>query len=509
MIDEGAIPMSEWTTSLLALFGFTVTYLTIPLIKSAAFKYGLISSPGGRRNHLSSTALSGGVAIYLPFLLVFSSFFGLLVMGKISINQPDRLKMLSLFLGTTWILILGTIDDKLNLGWRKKLLGQILGGLVLVLGGHTIARATIPFIGLVDFGWSGIPLFVLAVIVVTNAINLIDGLDGLAGGICFFAALTSSIIALAKGDFFTASMGFTISGSLLGFLMFNFPPASIFLGDGGSMMLGFLLGTLATSSVAISPGQRWGTSLMILIPFLPLGIPLFEVALSILRRWIKGQALFTGDGDHIHHRLIGRIKNPRLTVALFYFFSAALCALTLLTVLEVGFKITRFLSGLLMLVLFLGALASIMLYRVGDLAVTLQNRSHFKFLGEFLRFMKQRIPRSKSFQELLSLLESGVRDLDFDSVEVIDDGETLTRWINPHPVHPDRARIYCEDRVEGSRLTVRWVRPAHNDETYNEYIVLTWHRFLVAFKAEIAHRTWELSRRQRNKVVNLMRNNPE
>jgi hypothetical protein len=102
-----------------------------------------------------------------------------------------------------------------------------------------------------------------------------------------------------------------------------------------------------------------------------------------------------------------------------------------------------------------------------------------------------------------------VRDLDFDSVEVLDDGETLKRWINPHPVHPDRPRIYCEDSVEGSRLTVKWVWPSHNDETYNEYILLTWHRFLVAFKAEIARRTWELSHRPREKVVNLMRNNPE
>jgi len=143
------------------------------------------------------------------------------------------------------------------------------------------------------------------------------------------------------------------------------------------------------------------------------------------------------------------------------------------------------------------------------LAVTLQNRSHFKFLGEFLRFMKQRIRRAKTLQELLSLLESGVRDLDFDSVEVVDDGETLTRWVNPHPVYPDRARIYCEDPVEGSRLTVKWVWPAHNDETYNEYIMLTWHRFLVACKAEMAHRAWDLSPRQRNKVVNLVRNNPE
>ena len=168
-------------------------------------------------------------------------------------------------------------------------------------------------------------------IAITNAVNLVDGMDGLAGGICFFAALTSAVIGIAKGDLFIATMAFTVAGSLLGFLMFNLPPASIFMGDGGAMMMGFLLGTLATSSAAISPGQRLGTSVMILAAFLPFGIPLFEVALSIFRRLIRGQAVFLGDGDHLHHRLREKIKNPKITVGVFYFFSAALCALTLFT----------------------------------------------------------------------------------------------------------------------------------------------------------------------------------
>lgn len=497
--------MALVVTFLLILFGFAVTSLTIPLVKAAAFKYGLVSSPGGRRAHLKPTPLLGGLAIYLPFAVVFLSFFSLLAAGKFTLDKPDKLNMLSLFLGTSWILILGTIDDKIPMGWRKKLLGQLLGGIILVLGGHTIATATIPLLGPVTFGWYGIIPFVLAVIIVTNAINLIDGLDGLAGGVCFFAALTSGVIALVKGDFFTALIGFTISGSLLGFLMFNFPPASIFLGDGGSMMLGFLLGTLATSSAAVFPGQRFGTSLMILVPFLPFGIPLFEVALSVVRRWIKGQAIFMGDGNHLHHRLIEKIKNPRLTVAIFYVFSAALCALTLFTVLEVQSMIVKFLGGLITLVLFGGALASISLYKMESVYVILQNRPHFKFLGEFIRFMKQRIRKAKSLQELLSLLESGVRDLGFNLVEVLYDGQTLKKWVNPQPLHPETPLIQSEDTFEEFRLTVKWTWSSHRDETYNEYLMLTWYRLLVAFRAEIANHSWELPRTQKNNVVGLIR----
>jgi UDP-GlcNAc:undecaprenyl-phosphate GlcNAc-1-phosphate transferase len=259
----------HFAMSLLILFGFIVTYTTIPALRRVALNYDVVSAPGGRRSHNKPTPLLGGLAIFLPFAAVFITFFILTITEQIVLNQPTKVQMLALFIGTTWILILGTLDDKAHLGWRLKLAGQGLGAAILVLGGHNIVRATLPFIGPVEFGWYGIPLFVLAVIAITNAINLIDGMDGLAGGICFFAALTSAVIGIAKGDIFTATVGFTIVGSLLGFLMFNLPPASIFMGDGGAMMMGFLLGTLATSFSAISPGQRLGTSVMILAPFLP------------------------------------------------------------------------------------------------------------------------------------------------------------------------------------------------------------------------------------------------
>jgi UDP-GlcNAc:undecaprenyl-phosphate GlcNAc-1-phosphate transferase len=484
--------MPWWAVGFLIIFGFTVTYAAIPAARKLARRWDLIAPPGGRRNHAQDTPLTGGWTLYLPLTGAFLAFFALALTGRLTVLRPEWGRMLSLFLGTTWILILGTIDDRMVIPWKQKLAGQLLGAVILVIGGHTVSVANLPWLGPVFFGWFGIPFFIIAVITITNAINLIDGLDGLAGGICFFAALTSAIIALVKGDYFIATLGFTLSGSLLGFLRFNFPPASIFLGDGGSMMLGFLLGTLAISSTAFFPGQRLGTSIMILAPFLPLGIPLFEVALSIVRRWITGQAIFLADGNHLHHRLMDKIKAPRATVAIFYFFSASLCALTLLMVLGVQSPVLRFLTAFLTLGLMVAVAWSIRLYGDRGLALTLRNRPHFKFLGEFLRFMTLRAGRAKSVVDLLALLESGVRDLDFDNVEIVYQEQPLRKWINPQPAHPQSPRLVSEESFNGWHLKIKWAQPLHKDENYNEYLLLTWRRFLNTIKAGLPSRPEEL-----------------
>ncbi len=498
----------HFAMSLLVLFGFIVTYAAVPVFRKLALKYDVISAPGGRRSHLQPTPLLGGLAIFLPFGAVFISFFFLVSIGLVVQNQPNKIQMLSLFLGTAWILILGTVDDKVDLGWGVKLAGQFLGAGILVIGGHSINSATLPFIGPVEFGWYGIPLFFFAVIAITNAINLVDGMDGLAGGICFFAALTSAVIGIAKGDLFTATMAFTVAGSLLGFLMFNLPPASIFMGDGGAMMMGFLLGTLATSSSAISPGQRLGTSVMILVPFLPFGIPLFEVALSIFRRFIRGQAVFLGDGDHLHNRLKDKIENPRITIGVFYFFTAALCALTLFSVLGFESALAQSVGAVIVLVILGGIIGSIRLYKIDKFLVMLRNRPHFKFLGGFLKFMRYRIRRAQSLHELLALLETGVRDLHFDKVEVLSDGEILFKWANPKLVHPGNPRIYSEESLDDDRIIVKWSRPFHDDETYNEYLMLTWYRFLVELRQEKANQGLQFSPSVKNNVIELSTKQP-
>jgi UDP-GlcNAc:undecaprenyl-phosphate GlcNAc-1-phosphate transferase len=476
----------------LLVFGFAVTALAVPLVRRLAFRHGLVSAPGGRRTHGEPTPLLGGAAIFLPFAFVYIGLFVLGVAGGGHFEKTDGVERLTLFIGTAWILALGTWDDKYPMRWTKKLLGQAGGALVLVLGGHTIAKATLPFVGLVEFGRLGAPLFVIAVVAVTNAVNLVDGIDGLAGGICFFAALTCGIIGVSKGDPFVAMICFTMAGALLGFLLYNFPPASIFMGDGGSMMVGFLLGALATSSSAMYPGQRLGVSVMIIVPFLPFGIPLFEVCLSIARRWLRGQAIFLGDGDHLHYRVRELVGNPRWTVGIFYAFSTALCALTLLLVLAPDSDAARAITKMTTAIVFVGVLTAIGLYGMDTLGMTIRNRPHFKFLGSYLWYMKHRIARAGSVGELLQLLETGVNDLCLDSVEVMFEGRTLGKWTCSERVHPGNVRVAEELAFDGGRLKVRWDRPIHEDQAYNEYLRLTWGRFLAALGPELEHRVDEV-----------------
>ena len=199
---------------LVGLLGFAISFASIPWIKRLAFRLEFISRPGGHSSHKRAIPLLGGVAIYLSFAVAFLIFFlGVLIQGDFD-REPSIGQMLSLFIGTTWITILGIIDDKISLSWKQKVLGQLVGIAILIIGGHTINAATLPIMGGVTFGWwTGIPLFVVVVLTITNAINLIDGIDGLAGGICFFASLTMGIIGIYKGDTFGAVVGFAVAAA--------------------------------------------------------------------------------------------------------------------------------------------------------------------------------------------------------------------------------------------------------------------------------------------------------
>jgi hypothetical protein len=245
-----------------------------------------------------------------------------------------------------------------------------------------------------------------------------------------------------------------------------------------------------------------------LAPFLPFGIPLFEVALSIVRRLVRGQAVFLGDGDHLHNRLRGKIADPKLAVGVFYFFSAALCALTLFVVLGKDSPPAQFVGAVIALIILGGMIGSISLYNVRELVVTLRNRQHFRFLGGFLRFMKWRIRRAQSLQELLGLLETGVRDLHFDKVEVVSDSDVLFSWTNTRLVHPGNPRIYSEEFLSDGGIIVKWWRPFHDDETYNEYLMLTWSRFLVDLRQEIANQELQIFPAQKNNVIELSSKHP-
>jgi UDP-GlcNAc:undecaprenyl-phosphate GlcNAc-1-phosphate transferase len=461
-----------------ALFGLVVTYLLIPIVKKVAINNDIIAYPGGRRNHQEPIPLLGGLAIFCPLIIVFLCLFVLDVFGQTTYSNELHFKLVSLFLGSSWILMLGTIDDKMKLSWKKKLGGEIFGILILLWGGHTVGSTTIPFWGPVDFGFFGYLILGVSVLIVTNAINLIDGIDGLAGGVCLFAAITSGIVAFFKNDLVTSVLVFTLAGSLAAYLKFNFHPASIYMGDGGSLTLGFFLSVLATSNMAMFQGQRSGTMSMIIAPMLPFGVALIDVALAVFRRWISGRKIFLPDADHLHHRFMEVFGRPRLVVGIFYIFSAIFCVITISMVLVPDSNYLYEAICFSCFVLIVSMTFVLRLYRIDMLPSIIKNRPDFKFLSSFHTFMTMRVRKARSLEELLGLMEAGVRDLDFDSVEVSVPGKWSMTWINPTCKHPDSCRNHSNRVFRGSTITVSWVIPSHDSANYQRYLELVWHWFL-------------------------------
>jgi UDP-GlcNAc:undecaprenyl-phosphate GlcNAc-1-phosphate transferase len=463
---------------ILAAFGFILTYLLIPVTNRLARTYGVISHPGGRKLHGDAMPLLGGVAIFAPHILFFSIYVYLLISGHSSIHKADAVKFISFFCAALWILILGMIDDRTNLGWRKKLLGQIIGIGILLLGGHTIGKIVVPFYGLVDLGLLGYPILGFIVLVVMNAVNLIDGMDGLAGGVCLFAAATCGILAFYKGDFLVSAIGFIIVGSLLAFLKFNFPPASVFMGDSGSLSLGFILSVLAASNIVKGSGQRYTTLTTLFALLLPFAIALLDVALAVVRRWVSGRRIFLPDADHIHHRFMEMFKRQRLVIGIFYIFSALFCTLTLLLTLDPESAFTLILGGITTLALIAMMAIVLKLYRIDRLTNILKNRHDCMFLSTFNSYMQMRIQRAKSLDELVLLLESGVRDLDLDMIEVNINGSKPYVWRNRIEIHHDSPKKNGSRAIKGSTVSIRWVIPTHDDPDYQKYLELVWYRFL-------------------------------
>jgi UDP-GlcNAc:undecaprenyl-phosphate GlcNAc-1-phosphate transferase len=202
-----------------------------------------------------------------------------------------------------------------------KLTAQIVVASAAFACGFRIGAVQLPLLGALSMGVFALPITVLWIVGVTNAVNLIDGLDGLAAGVSFFAAFTSFVIASISGSWGTALMMAALMGALVGFLFFNFNPARIFMGDSGSYFLGFVL---ATTALGGSLQQKASTAVSLLVPVLALGVPIFDTLFSMMRRILERRPLFSADRGHVHHRLLDLGLTHRRAVVLLYGVSLAL-----------------------------------------------------------------------------------------------------------------------------------------------------------------------------------------
>lgn len=263
-----------------------VSWLLTPLVKRFAIAVGAVDQPNHRKVHTRVMPRLGGLAIFAGFAL---SYF---------IIAPATDVALGLLIGGSIIVLVGALDDRFQLTPKIKLLGQVIAASVVVSFGIQVNFFYLPFDdAAVILGWLSIPITVLWIVGVTNAINLIDGLDGLAAGVSAIATATMAVMALIMGNEPVALICLVLLGSILGFLWFNFHPAKIFMGDSGSLFLGFSLATLSLL------GFKQVTLVSFIIPILILGVPLSDTFFAIVRRLLNKKGITVADKGHLHHCL--------------------------------------------------------------------------------------------------------------------------------------------------------------------------------------------------------------
>ncbi len=314
-------------TTIIFIFILSLVFSLIltPLVKSIALRFNLVDQPSERKVHAQPIPRIGGVGIYLAFFLPFVSvlFYSTQVLELLS---PDA-QITHLIIGASIAFGLGLTDDLRGLGPKPKFAVQILAALIAYMGGIRITVIYLPLIQDWYLGLFSMPVTLLWFVLVINAINLIDGLDGLAAGVTLFASLILLILCVTSGKLMVAMGLAALGGATLGFLRYNFNPASIFMGDSGSYFLGY---TLAALSIMGSIKSQ--ATVAMLIPVIALGVPLIDTVWATLRRFILGQRLFHPDSGHFHHRLLKHGFTHRKAVLCLYAVTVTLGIVSLLLV---------------------------------------------------------------------------------------------------------------------------------------------------------------------------------
>jgi UDP-GlcNAc:undecaprenyl-phosphate GlcNAc-1-phosphate transferase len=292
-------------------------------VQQAALTHGAAHEPRARDLHTGPVARWGGLAIYAAFVIAVALSLALVHWGFGREFAWRSVKAgMGVFLAGTILSIVGALDDLYDISPGKQMIAQILCAALVLPFGVRIDVLSDPLNpgGQIHLGWWTYPATVLWIVGVTNAINWIDGLDGLAAGVCAIAGMALTMMAIARGQPALALMAAALCGSLLGFLRYNFNPARIFMG-GGALFVGFCLATIATVGAF-----KVAAAMALVVPVLILGVPIFDTAFVIVRRFLNGRPVYQADTSHLHHRLLARGFSQRQTVFILYTVSLGLSA---------------------------------------------------------------------------------------------------------------------------------------------------------------------------------------
>jgi len=313
------------------------SYLLLFPIRRVATRIGFVAAPDERRIHTRVTALGGGAAMFGAFLVSMLVAFLLHPLQGLFAGSSEPV---GLVIGAAVIFTVGLIDDRREMSAPAKMAGQVLAAMVLVFTGVTMFQFKIPFIGFLVLSPQVTPLLTAVwVVVITNAVNLIDGLDGLAGGVVAIAAGALAVyglrlqdLGILPADNIGPLIAVIACGVCLGFLPHNFHPARAFMGDAGALFLGLLMAAATMVIGGRTPeysGQSYFFFAPLFIPLFILGVPIADMAFAFVRRTAKGQSFDTPDKDHLHHRLLRLGHGPRRTVLILWAWTALLSGLVL------------------------------------------------------------------------------------------------------------------------------------------------------------------------------------
>ncbi|MGA6983323.1 MAG: MraY family glycosyltransferase [Candidatus Sulfotelmatobacter sp.] len=384
-------------------------------VRDLASARGWVALPTTERHlHLSPLPRLGGVAIFTSFSL--SIVAAVAVCSFIPRLQPSfsSRTLATILVPASIIFILGVYDDLRSVGPYIKFAVQAVAATMLFLGGLRIVNIPVLF-GQHQLPWFlGLPLTILWVVAITNAFNLIDGLDGLAAGSALFSTLVAFVVALLSGYSLVTVMTIALAGAILGFLRYNFNPATIFLGDSGSLFIGFLL-----SALALAGAQKAPTIVAVAIPVVSFGLPILETSLSILRRLISGRPVFTADREHIHHKLLQHGLSHRQVVIVLYGVSAVFALLSLFLLWPTGSSL-----GLVLAVLGTGIWIGVQrlgYLELGELARVAQRTFEQRQIvinNLAIRRAAQELNVARDYDQIRRILEAAFGSNDFDAFDL-------------------------------------------------------------------------------------------
>ena len=458
-----------YSLAFLAGLSFLLCFFLTPLLRNALRRAGILDRPDtDRKFHEQPIPRLGGVPIMFSVVISVAVFSLLPLSGAFTLRQQWP-TLLNLVPGAALVFVIGVIDDVRGLRPWQKLAGEFAAAAWVYWNGVRIHDV----FGMVGaHHWFMFPITVLWLVACTNAFNLIDGMDGLASGVGFFATCTMLVAALlqstSSGPVLLGLLTAPLAGALLAFLRFNFNPASMFLGDSGSLVIGFLLGAF---------GMLWSQKAFTLLgmtaPLLALAFPLLEALISVARRFLRGDPIFAADRGHIHHRLTDLGLTPRRAVLLIYAVASVFAMISLLVTMP-GFR-----YGGLVIVLFC-AVSWIGVQHLGYAEFTAARRvilsgtvRQLIASQTKLRSYRWALERTASISECWLLTVEVMRELGFDRMElVLPTGERFDAWLHDQRENPKMQDCWTLKIPFGPPLADGWLEVSRHIDRGEGYLML-------------------------------------